>query len=179
MDYKINGNYKVTQPQEFGVDFNGCRYLVIYGQHINGGFIAVPNWNFCTEAGEPEDINYNAEKLYKAFGYEGAKTIASAVREHWRSVSKTAEGPAEVKDELAAKKITEDKFTAKKSGFDGEPGYMVAQIHDGKKVVEQFVPESVYKDFCEVIGVEPEIIGEQPGGSQKAHKLEPDRERER
>ena len=43
--------------------------------------------------------------------------------------------------------------------FNGESGYMVSQYHNGKMVVEQFVPESAYKDFCEAIGIVPVMKG--------------------
>ncbi len=49
------------------------------------------------------------------------------------------------------------KFIAKECNFQGEPGYMVSQIHEEKKVVEQFVSKSYYKEFCEAIGIEPDI----------------------
>lgn len=50
-----------------------------------------------------------------------------------------------------------DKFVAKECNFQGEPGYMVSQIHDGRKVVEQFVAKSYYEQFCKAIGTQPEI----------------------
>lgn len=50
-----------------------------------------------------------------------------------------------------------DKFIAERDSFQGEDGYMVAQIHDGREVVKQFIPESSYDFFCKAIGVIPEI----------------------
>lgn len=48
-------------------------------------------------------------------------------------------------------------FIATECNFQGESGYMVLQIHDGREVAKQFVSKSCYKEFCEAIGVEPEI----------------------
>lgn len=84
MDYKIKNTYEVTETQEFSMDWNGYRFLIIYGHHINGWFIAIPNWNVCTEASEPEDDDYNATKLAKLNLYDGAPVyIAKAIKEHW------------------------------------------------------------------------------------------------
>ena len=58
----------------------------------------------------------------------------------------------------------ENGFVAVPVMFENAPGYitsgyMVSQYHDGKKVVEQFIPESSYKDFCEAIGIIPVMEG--------------------
>ena len=53
----------------------------------------------------------------------------------------------------------ENRFTARKIDFDGTPGYIVCQYHDGEKVVVQFVSEKDYEEFCSVIGIEPIMIG--------------------
>ncbi len=62
---------------ERDIQFNGCSYLVIYGRHVNGGFIAIPNWNICTEAGDSDGILYNAEKLTLA-GMEPSAALTLA-----------------------------------------------------------------------------------------------------
>ena len=54
--------------------------------------------------------------------------------------------------------MNEDKFTAEKCNFQGENGYMVSQIHNGKIVASQFVEEEVYEDFCREAGISPEMI---------------------
>ena len=38
-------------------------------------------------------------------------------------------------------------------------GYMVEQYHEGKKVVEQFVSDAAYNDFCKAIGIVPTMEG--------------------
>lgn len=62
-NYKIRNTYQTDSVQEFSVDYDGNNYLVIYGRHINGWFIAVPNWRVSSEAGEPEAVFYNTEPV--------------------------------------------------------------------------------------------------------------------
>lgn len=86
MKYKIKNTYEVSKTQEISVDWDGYNFLIIYGKHINGWFIAIPNWNCCTEAGQPTNDSYNTEKLSKVIDIENAPSvIAKAVREHWES----------------------------------------------------------------------------------------------
>lgn len=92
MDYKIRNTYEVTQTHEFSVDWNGFNFLIIYGRHVNGWFIAIPNWNKCTKAGEPSDVAYNAEKLARTYMQEGAPMyLAQAISEHWESIKENKE----------------------------------------------------------------------------------------
>lgn len=87
--YKIRNTYQTDNVQEFSVDYDGNNYLVIYGRHVNGWFIAVPNWRVSSEAGEPEAVFYNTEKLSDAFGLAPSScvpyVIARAVNEHWKN----------------------------------------------------------------------------------------------
>lgn len=86
--YKIKKTYEVSKTQEISVDWNGYNFLIIYGHHINGWFIAIPNWQVCTEAGHPSDDFYNTEKLSMVIDVENAPSvIAKAVREHWESIN--------------------------------------------------------------------------------------------
>lgn len=87
MDYKIRNSFEVKNIREFSVDWNGFNFLIIYGHHINGWFIAVPNWNVCTEAGEPSDVAYNATKLALTNIHSEAPVyLAQAIAEHWESI---------------------------------------------------------------------------------------------
>ncbi len=80
----IKSSYHVSETNEMSMDWKGNNYLVIYGKHINGWFIAVPNWECSTEAGHPSDTFYNTERLSKVLGSaEAAKVMAEAVKEHW------------------------------------------------------------------------------------------------
>ena len=51
---------------EHEIQFNGWSYVVIFGRHINGGFINIPNWNIGTKASGEGSVLYNAEQLIKA-----------------------------------------------------------------------------------------------------------------
>lgn len=54
-------------------------YLVIFGYHINGAFISVPNWKICIEASDLQ-YNENFEKLIIAgFSEKQAKTISEHI----------------------------------------------------------------------------------------------------
>lgn len=49
-------------------------------------------------------------------------------------------------------------FTAKKSNFQDEPGYMFAQYLNCEKVCEQFIAASVYEEFLEAAGISQDRI---------------------
>ena len=86
---EIKSTYEVNQVQEFSADWNGFNFLIIYGRHVNGWFIAIPNWNKCTEAGDPESVEYNAEKLARTYMQEGAPMyLAQAIKEHWEGLKR-------------------------------------------------------------------------------------------
>lgn len=87
MESRIQREYRVSSVHEISVDWNGFNFLVIYGQHVNGWFIAIPNWNVCVEATEPSDCFYNARKLSDAFNNtDFGKEVALAVKEHWEGL---------------------------------------------------------------------------------------------
>ena len=87
MNYKIGNTYETINVSEFSVDWNGFNFLIIYGHHINGWFIAIPNWNVCTEAGEPTSVDYNATKIAQTHIHDIAPMyLAQAINEHWKSV---------------------------------------------------------------------------------------------
>ena len=56
---------KVT-AKEMNINAGGYSFLCIFGEHINGGFLAIPNWNVCVELGNKNDKAYNSDKIYKA-----------------------------------------------------------------------------------------------------------------
>lgn len=51
-------------------------------------------------------------------------------------------------------------FAAKKTTFQGMPGYMVKQYQNGSQVMEQFISLKAFKPFFEAIGTQPEYIDE-------------------
>lgn len=87
MKAEVQSDYGVYSVHEFSVDWNGFHFLVIYGKHVNGWFIAIPNWGICVEATEPTDFCYNADKLSAAFDRaDRGKAIAEMVKEHWEGL---------------------------------------------------------------------------------------------
>ena len=66
---------------EISVDSNGFNFLVIFGKHINGYFIAIPNHNICVEASAAKDTFYNIERLIGVAGLNEteASDIANAI----------------------------------------------------------------------------------------------------
>ena len=72
--------FEVTDTFELSLDYNGYNYLVIYGKHINGGFWAIPNHGICGEAGEPDEVFYNAESIARRIeDKEAAEYIAMMI----------------------------------------------------------------------------------------------------
>lgn len=47
----------------------------------------------------------------------------------------------------------DDFFLAERTNFEGKPGFMLYQIHDGKEIVSQFIPEESFKEFCTQAGI--------------------------
>lgn len=86
MNYKILNKYDVTDVKEFSIDIGDFNYLVIYGWHINGYFCAVPNWNWCCEMSNPEEVEYNKRNIFMDCGVKPdvATAIAEAIREVWK-----------------------------------------------------------------------------------------------
>lgn len=90
---------KVFDVHEISVDYGGNNYLVIYGQHINGGFISIPNWNVCVEASAHsswEDVLYNKLTLEEQAKIgKAAGTIATAIKDHYASYLKSLAAPGQ------------------------------------------------------------------------------------
>lgn len=86
MKAEVKRTYIATAKEELSIDWNGHNFLVIIGKHINGWYIAIPNWNVCTEAGNPIDGFYNREKLASALNDANAGVaIADAITEYWKN----------------------------------------------------------------------------------------------
>lgn len=84
MKAKVTRVYKTSKVNEISIDFNGNNYLTIFGKHINGWFIAIPNWGVSCEAAEPTNTFYNYEKLHDHFIANVALAIAEAISEYWK-----------------------------------------------------------------------------------------------
>ncbi|MBR1383846.1 MAG: hypothetical protein IJ555_08570 [Ruminococcus sp.] len=53
--------------REESIDCHGLNFLCIYGKHINGGFVAIPNWGVAAELSAHQyDTDYNKGKLLSA-----------------------------------------------------------------------------------------------------------------
>ena len=80
---------KVT-AKEINIDAGGYSFLCIFGEHINGGFLAIPNWNICVELSENKnDFEYNVSQIYIAISdikeFNGYDTeIANALADEIR-----------------------------------------------------------------------------------------------
>lgn len=82
MQYNISGRYPAEVCFEISVDVNGNSYLVIYGKHVNGGYLCIPNWNIGCEVGDPSDTFYTMEALMRCkISKNYAKAIAAAIRD--------------------------------------------------------------------------------------------------
>ena len=80
--FKIIAYHKADIVCEFTVETDGLSYLVIYGQHINGGFCAIPNHSIACEMSVPEDTYYNYEALKRSgISENDARSIAAAILE--------------------------------------------------------------------------------------------------
>lgn len=87
MKAEIQRDYGSYTVYEIRVERNGFSFLVIYGQHVNGWFIAIPNWKISVEATEPSNYWYNAKKLANAFSNgEMGEAVAMAIKEHWEGL---------------------------------------------------------------------------------------------
>ena len=51
----------------------------------------------------------------------------------------------------------ENGFIAKTCNFQGVPGYMLDQYHNGRVVCSQFLPESSFDYFCRDASIRPKI----------------------
>lgn len=81
----IYGFGEVT-AQEIRVEWNGYSFLVIYGNHVNGGFCAIPNWKCSAEISHPNDTFYNKEALYQVLkNKKMSEAIAEAICEHYET----------------------------------------------------------------------------------------------
>lgn len=86
---------------EISVDHRGSNYLVIFGEHINGGWCAIPNWGISCEMSDPTDTFFNQESLEKAGISSGAaKAIALAIRQEAQRQNRTMHFEQDILREL-------------------------------------------------------------------------------
>lgn len=88
MEYKITHTFSFdgdSMITEFQIEIENNKLLVIYGRHINGYFIALPQVNISCEALRAEDIKKNTIYLAQAgIRSDYAQAICSAISEVWK-----------------------------------------------------------------------------------------------
>lgn len=77
------------QAREISIDTHGLNFLCIIGTHINGGFVAIPNWSIAAELARGEQ-GYNKAQIETALN--NSKYAALWTDEH---------AQAEIAEELA------------------------------------------------------------------------------
>lgn len=76
----LKSKYVCEACAELSIDCNGWNFLVIFGKHINGYYIAIPNHNICVEAACAADTFYNEGRLLAAgVGKKEAAEIAEII----------------------------------------------------------------------------------------------------
>lgn len=71
-----------TQPYEADLISNGYSYHLIFGMHVNGWFLCIPNHQIGIELGHPADRFWNQESLQHAgVPLDEARSIANALGE--------------------------------------------------------------------------------------------------
>ncbi len=93
-DVKIVSAYGFSGIREISVDWNAWNFLIIYGKHVNGWFVAIPNWNVSAEIGNPGNLDYNIGNLSDAFarmehgGADCGTAIAKAIQDDWERMNR-------------------------------------------------------------------------------------------
>lgn len=103
---------------EHSVSCFGYSFLVIFGYHINGAYICIPNWSIGCEASDHLNaIEYNRANLKKAGAKPGVALAVASYIDKWI---------LENQDEVGALRSQKDK-----SIIDGwkEKGYQVKEIY--------------------------------------------------
>lgn len=70
-----------VSAKEKNINAGGYSFLCIFGTHINGGFLAIPNWNICVELNEANAESYNSYKIHDAL-CQNAFVIELKLTEH-------------------------------------------------------------------------------------------------
>ena len=85
MEYEISyiGDSSVAEVHHIGINYDGNYYSVIFGQYINGGFFAIPNWNCGGDLASFTDIFWNTESIHKSLKKKkAARIIAQAIADY-------------------------------------------------------------------------------------------------
>lgn len=76
-----------SEPIEMDVEANGWTFHVVVGEHQNGRYICIPNWNIGTELSRLNDEFWNRERLcnYTELHPDNVEAVvrAIAVADEW------------------------------------------------------------------------------------------------
>lgn len=61
---KVNTQYGVT-AMEYNITTHGLSFLCIFGEHVNGAYIAIVNFGISAELSALDDIGYNTMSILK------------------------------------------------------------------------------------------------------------------
>lgn len=57
---------EVITVKEMNIVVDRYSFLCIFGEYINGGFLAIPSLNICVDLSDADDFNYNSSNIYDA-----------------------------------------------------------------------------------------------------------------
>ena len=80
---------KEIQAREISIDTHGLNFLCIIGTHINGGFVAIPNWSIAAELARGEQ------------GYNKARIETALNNSKYAAMWADEQAQAEIAEELA------------------------------------------------------------------------------
>ncbi|MEA5085074.1 MAG: DUF6618 family protein [Lachnospiraceae bacterium] len=73
--------YEVSNCKEISVNYKGSSYLVIYGEHVNGWFFCIPNFQVGGELSDTTDVFWNSPRIGKALDdMEAGIAIANGIK---------------------------------------------------------------------------------------------------
>jgi hypothetical protein len=70
---------------EFHLEVDGMSLHICLGKHVDGNYIAIPNWGVCSEASDWSDTFWNTEQLRESKSelvQRNAKVIAQAIKHY-------------------------------------------------------------------------------------------------
>ena len=79
---------------EISIDTHGLLFMCIVGNHVNGGFVAIPNWSISAELAKNEK-DWNEQQIRQALKYSSYASM-------WADEQTQAEIAKELADILTA-----------------------------------------------------------------------------
>lgn len=89
MEYNVTQFYTITDKTlEFKINIEEHTILVIFGRHINGYFIALPQLLISCEAIEPDCVDKNKIYLSQAgLRSDYALIVCETISEYWEKIN--------------------------------------------------------------------------------------------